>query len=130
MEYLHRDLLLVVILGLEVGVIGGDVFFDVDSGNGDLLIVPPAINTHDSPISNGQWDSEDDNEEKVCLEPAMGNDGQDTFQHPGNAEDDSGQMEVVEFAIALSDADEGWVFYGRCLGYPYGRIDHGRCAWI
>ena len=35
-EDLHRDLLLVVVLGLEVGVIGSDEFLDVNHEDGHL----------------------------------------------------------------------------------------------
>jgi hypothetical protein len=38
-------------------------------------------------------------------------------------------MEVVKVPVALGDADERRVLYGRGLGYLYGRIDHGRRAW-
>ena len=87
-EDLHGDLLLVVVLGLEVSVIGGDEFLDVDRGDGDLFVLPLAIDTHENPIANSQRDSEDDDEEDVRLEPAMTNDGQNTFQHPRNTEDE------------------------------------------
>ena len=74
MENLHGNLFFVVVLGLEVRVIGGDVFLNVDSWNGDLLVLPLAVDTHDGPISEGQRDSEDNDEEDVCLEAAMGYD--------------------------------------------------------
>ena len=129
MENLHGYLLLVVVPGLELRVIGDDEFLNVNRGDGDLLVLPLAVDTHDDPVSNSQWDSEDGDEEDICLEPAIGNDGEDTFHHPGDTEDDGGQMEVVEVAVALGDADEGRVFYGRGLGYLHGRIDHGCRAW-
>ena len=128
-EDLHGDLFLVVVLGFEVRVVGGDELLDVNRGDGDLLVFPFAVDAHGNPISNGKGGTEDNDKEDVCLEPAMGNDGQDTFQHPRDAEDDSSQMEVVEITITLSDADEGWVFYGRGLGYLHGRVDHGRRTW-
>ena len=87
---LHGNFLLVVVLGLEVRIIGGDKFLDVNRRDGDLLVLPLAIDAHDNPISNGQGHSENDNEEDVRLEPAVRNDGQDTFQHPRDAEDDGG----------------------------------------
>ena len=87
---LHGYFFLVVVLGLEVRIIGSDKFLDVNRRDGDLLILPFAVDTHDNPISNGQGHSEDGNEEDVRLQPAMGNDGQDTFQHPRDAEDDGG----------------------------------------
>ena len=124
-EDLHGNLLLVVVLGLEVRVIGGDEFLDVNRGDGDLLVLPLAIDAHNNPIANSQRNSEDDDEENVRLEPAMANDGQYTFQHPRNAEDNGSQVEVVEVPVTLGDADKGWVFYGRGLGYLHGRIDHG-----
>ena len=129
MEDLHGDLFLVVVLGLEVGVIGGDVFLDVDSRDGDLLVLPSAVYAHDYPISNGQGDSKDSDEEDVCFEPAMRNNRQDALQHPGYTEDNGSQMEVVEFAITLCDADEGGIFYGRGLGYLHRRVDHGCRSW-
>ena len=51
-EDLHGDLLLVMVLGLEVRVIGGDEFLDVDRGDGDLLVLPLSIDTHEHPIPN------------------------------------------------------------------------------
>lgn len=84
---LQWDLFLVVVFGLEVRVIGGDEFLDVNRGDGDLLVLPPAIDAHGNPISNSQGDTEGDNEEDVRFEPAMRNDGQDTFEHPGDTED-------------------------------------------
>lgn len=91
-EDLDGNLLLVVILCLEVRVIGGDEFFNVDRGDGDLFVLPLAIDAHESPISDSQGDTKNDDEEDVSLEPAMGDDGQDTFQHPRDTEDDCGQM--------------------------------------
>jgi len=117
-----------VVLGFEVRVVGSDELLDVNRGDGDLFVLPLAIDTHDNPIPNSQGDSEDGDKEDVCLEPAIGNDGQYTFQHPRDTEDDGSQMEVVEVTIALGDADEGRVFYGWGLGYLHGRIDHGRRA--
>ena len=124
-EDLHGNLLFVVVLGLEVRVIGGDVFLDVNRGDGDLFVLPLAIDAHDHPVANSQRYSEDGDEEDVCLEPAIADDGQYTFQHPRNAEDDGGQVEVVEVPVTLGDANKGWVFYGRGLGYLHGRIGHG-----
>ena len=79
MKDLHGDLFLVVIFGFEVRVIGGDEFLNVDSGDGDLFVFPFTVNAHEGPISKSQRETEDEDEEDVCLEPAMGNDGQDAF---------------------------------------------------
>jgi hypothetical protein len=124
-EDLHGDLLLVVVLDLEVRVIGDDEFLDVNGGDGNLLVLPLAIDTHESPIPNSQRNPEDSDKEDIRFESAIANDGQNTFQHPRNAEDDGGQVEVVEVPVTLGDADKGGIFYGRGLGYLHGRIDHG-----
>ena len=79
MEDLHGDLFLVVVLGFEVRVVCGDEFLDVYSRDGDLLVLPLAVDAHEGPISNGERDSEDGDEEDVRLEPAMGSDRQDAF---------------------------------------------------
>ena len=124
-EDLDGNLLLVVILCLEVGVIGGDEFFDVDRGDGDLFVFSLAIDAHESPISDSQGDTKNDDEENVRLDPTMGDDGQDTFQHPRDTKDNCGQMEVIEVPVALCHADQRGIFYGWGLGYLHGRIDHG-----
>ena len=124
-KYLHRNLLLVMVFSFELGVIGGDEFLNINGGDGDLFVLPFAIDAHDGPISNSKGNSEDGDEEDVCFEPSIRHDRQDTFQYPGDTEDDGGQMEVAKVPVSLSNANEGWIFYGRSLGYFYGRIDHG-----
>ena len=111
-EDLHGDLLLAKVLCLELGVLDGDVLLDVTAGELDLLVLAGAVHAHDCPVGNGDGDAHDEDKEEVSLEAATTEDGEGPLDDPGDAEDEGGEVEVGEVAIALSEADERRVFDG------------------
>ena len=123
-EDLHGDLLLAKVLCLEFGVLDGDVFLDVTARKLDLLVLAGAVHAHRGPVRDGDGDTEKNDKEDVCLEAAMAEDRQSALDEPWDAEDEGGEVEVVEGAVALCEADEGRVLDGGCVCLCDGEGGH------
>ncbi len=115
-EDLDGDLLLCKVLCLELWVCDGDVLLDVAAGELDLLVLAGAVGAHDCPVGDSDGEAEEEDEEEVGLEAAMGDDGEGALDEPGDAEDEGGELVVGEVAVALREPDERCIFNGGGVG--------------
>lgn len=103
MPDLHGHLVLAVApLRLELGVLDLIVLAGILAGQHDLLILPGAIDGHDSPVGDGDGDAEEGDEEPVGVEPAAVDEGDEPLDDPWDAEDEPGERDVGEGPVALS----------------------------
>ena len=114
-EDLHGDFLPSMVLGFQLGVVNGDILLDVAVGKDDFLVFPLAIHTHKCPIRHSHRYSEEEDHEKVCLEPAIVHDWEHALDNPWYDDDQGGEVQVAESAIAIVETLYGCVLYGWCV---------------
>lgn len=124
MEGLHGDFFTSSVSFLEFGVVDGNVVFDVLSRQSDLFVSARTIDTDEGPVSDGGRDTGEDENEEVGLEASVFDDRKERLDEIGNYDDESGEVEVVEGAVALCKADEGGIFDSRGGGDPHRRGGH------
>jgi len=60
MEDLHWDFLLSMELATKLGILDGDILFNVLSGKSNLFVLARTIHAHESPVSDGDGDRENE----------------------------------------------------------------------
>lgn len=84
---------------LQGGVLDGDVLLEVPARKLDFLILATAINAHQHPVPDSRRKAGQDEQEDIG--PEARPERQDALQEERETEDDGGEVEVRERAIAL-----------------------------
>ena len=124
MEDLHGNLLLAVVLLLQLGVVDRDVLFKVALRELDLVVLALAVHAHERPVAHRDGDTEDNEDEQVRLKTATVDDGEDALCNPWDTNNEDGEVEVAEMAVALGEALYRGIFYGGDVGRLYGVVGH------
>ena len=120
-ENLHGDFLLSAVMDLQRRVLNGKILLYVFARELDLLILAFTVCTHDRPISYGDRNTENDDEEPVSFEPTVPDDGQPFFEEVGYPQNETYEGRVAERAIPLGKTEKGGILYGWIICGIYGR---------
>lgn len=126
MHNLHWNLLLPMILRLQLRVVNRDVLLNVLPRQRDLFVLPRPIHTHQRPVRDRDWHAQDEHKEQIRLEATPVNEGEHTLDEPWDSEDEGGEVDVVEGAVALRKRDKRRVFVDGSIGETFRCGRHGR----
>ena len=120
-EDLHRNFLLSTIVDFELGVLDDNVFLDILAWKLDFFVLAFTVCTHDRPISYGDRNTENNDEEPVGFEPTVPDDGQPFFEEVGYPQNETYEGRVAERAIPLGKTEKRGILYGWIICGIYGR---------
>lgn len=115
-EYLHRDLVLALVQFLELGVVDRDILFDVLSGQLNFLVHAPAVQAVERPVPNSGGTTSQKEHEQVGLDAPILDERNERLDDIRNDDQEDGEVDVVEGAVAFSEGGDGAVFNGGEVG--------------
>lgn len=124
MEHLHRDLLLPMVLRLKHRIVYRNILLQVPLGQHNLLVLAPAVRTHEGPIRDRDRETREQGKEDIGLEAAAVEDGKDAFEEPGHDDNEGAEVDVAEGAVALDQTLDGRVFDRGRVGRAHGEERH------
>lgn len=126
MEDLHRNLVLPVVQLGELGVLDGNVLFNVLARQRNLFVLPGTIHGRQRPVRDRRRYAGKDEQEHVRLEATPVEEREEHLQDIGHDNDRGGEVVVGEIAVALCETSERGILYGGIVGRLHGRGRHGR----